>query len=65
MTTPRVTEIAVAMAAVEPDPFIDVPPRASVVRRRLAEYEARKRRTELVQRLMRMRVANSGRTMRG
>ena len=27
MTTPRVTEIAVAMAPVEPDPFIGAPSR--------------------------------------
>jgi hypothetical protein len=57
MTTPRVTEIPRAMAPVEADPFIDVASRVSVVRRRLAEREARKRRTELVKRLMRMRAA--------
>ena len=57
MTTPRVTEIPLAMAAVETDPFIDVASRAAVVQRRVAEREARKRRTALVQRLMRMRAA--------
>jgi hypothetical protein len=50
MTTPRVTEIPIAMAAVEPDSFIE---RTSVAERRLTEREARKRRTELVRRVMR------------
>ena len=57
MTTPHVTEIPLAMAPVEADPFIDVASRAAVVQRRLAEREARKRRTDLVQRLMRKRAA--------
>ena len=57
MTTPRVTEIPVPMAAVEPDPFIAGPPRASVARQRLLEREARERRTELVRTLMRTRAA--------
>ena len=57
MTTPRVTEIPIAMAAVEPDPFIGVPDRAGVVQRRISEREARLRRTELVRRIMRMRAA--------
>ena len=58
MTTPRVTEIPIAMAPVEPDPFIDVTSRASVVQRRLTEREARERRMELVRRTMRMRGRN-------
>ena len=37
MATPRVTEIAVAMAAVEPDPFIAAPSRTSAAQRRLSE----------------------------
>lgn len=57
MTTPRVTETPIAMAAVEPDPFIDASPRASVAQRRLSERQARERRTELVRRIMRMRAA--------
>jgi hypothetical protein len=57
MTTPRVTEIPLAMAPVEADPFIDVASRASVVQRRVAEREARIRRTDLVRRLMRMGAA--------
>lgn len=56
MTTPRVTEIPVPMAPVEPDPFIG-PPRASAVRQRLVEREARERRTELVLSLTRTRAA--------
>ena len=59
MTTPRVTEIPIAMAAVEPDSFIDDAARQSVVERRLAEREARERRTELVRRLIRVRAARS------
>jgi hypothetical protein len=46
MTTPRVTEIPIAMAPVEPDSFIDNASRLSVAERRLAEREARERRTE-------------------
>ena len=57
MTTPRVTEIPIAMAPVEPDPFIDLSARASVAQRRRAEREARARRTELVRRVMRVRAA--------
>jgi hypothetical protein len=57
MTTPRVTEIAVPMARVEPDPFIGASSRASVAQQRLVEREARERRTDLVQRLMRTRAA--------
>jgi len=56
MTTPRVTELEIAMAAVEPDPFIDGSARASIVQRRISEREARLRRTELVRRVMRMRA---------
>ena len=56
MTTPRVTEIPIEMAPVEPDPFIDAGPRAAVARQRLSEREARQRRTELVRRTMRMRA---------
>ena len=59
MTTPRVTEIPIAMAPVEPDSFIDVTSRASVVQRRVTEREARERRMELVRRLMRVRAARS------
>ena len=59
MTTPRVTEIPIAMAPVEPDSFIDNASRPSVVERRLAEREARERRTELVRRLIRVRAARS------
>ena len=61
MTTPRVTEIAVAMAPVEPDPFIGVPSRDSVARRRLSGREARRRSTDLVRRIMRMRAAQRAR----
>ena len=57
MTTPRVTEIPVPMAPVEPDPFIGASSRASVAQQRLVEREARERRTDLVQRLMRTRAA--------
>jgi hypothetical protein len=57
MTTPRVTEIPIAMAPVEPDPFIEVPSRVSVVRRQVTEREARERQTELVRRIMRTRAA--------
>jgi hypothetical protein len=53
MTTPRVTEIPIAMAAVEPDSFIDSSSRLSVAQRRLADRESRERRTELVRRIMR------------
>ena len=59
MTTPGVTEIPIAMAPVEPDSFIDNASRPSVVERRLAEREARERRTELVPRLIRVRAARS------
>ena len=59
MTTPRVTEIPVPMAPVEPDPFIGAPSRASVVRQRHVEREARERRTEIVRRLMRMRAVQN------
>ena len=61
MTTPRVTEIAAAMAPVEPDPFIATPSRDSVAQRRLSEREARRRTTELVRRMMRMRAAQRAR----
>ena len=57
MTTPRVSEIPLAMAPVEPDPFIDAPTRASAARRRLAERQAQERRTELVRSVMRARAA--------
>ena len=57
MTTPRVTEIPVPMAPVEPDPFIGTTSRASIAQQRLVEREARERRTDLVQRLMRTRAA--------
>jgi hypothetical protein len=59
MTTPRVTEIPIAMAPVEPDLFIDNASRLSVVERSLAEREARERRTALVRRLIRVRAARS------
>ena len=59
MTTPRVTEIPIAMAPVEPDLFIDGSPRLSVAQRRLAEREARERRTELIRRIMRVRAVRS------
>jgi hypothetical protein len=61
MTTPRVTEIPIAMATIEPDSFIDDASRPSVVGRRLAERAARERRTELVRRLIRARAARSRR----
>jgi len=57
MTTPRVTEIPIAMAPVEPDSFIDVTSRAAVVQRRVTEREAHERRVELVRRIMKMRSA--------
>jgi hypothetical protein len=59
MTTPRATEIPTAMAPVEPDSFMHNASRPPVVHRRLAEREARERRTELVRRLMRVRAARS------
>jgi hypothetical protein len=59
MTTPRVTEIPIAMAPVEPDSFIDKSSGSSAARRRLAEREARERRTESVRRMMRVRAADS------
>jgi hypothetical protein len=62
MTTPRVTEIPVAMAAVEPDPFI-AGSRGAAAERRIAEREDRERRTELVRRAMRMRAAGRGRAV--
>jgi hypothetical protein len=55
MTTPRVTEIPIAMAPVEPDSFIDDAARPSVVERRRAESESRER----VRRIMRVRAARS------
>jgi hypothetical protein len=61
MTTPRVTEIAVAMAPVEPDPFIAAPYRDSAAQRRLSEREATRRSTELVRRMLRMRAAQRAR----
>ena len=64
MTTPRVTEIPVPMAPVEPDPFMGTPPRASVAARRITERDARGRRTELVRRLIRMRAAQRPRVRR-
>jgi hypothetical protein len=57
MTTPRVTEIPLGLAPVEPDPFIDAPSRSSAVRRRLSEREARQRRVESVRGVMRARAA--------
>jgi hypothetical protein len=57
MTTPRVTEIPIALAAVEPDPFVEVPRRTSAARRRLVEREARERQAELVRRFMRVHAA--------
>jgi len=57
MTTPRVTEIPLSMDPVEPDSFIEVTSRASVVHRRVTERAARERRTELVRRILRMRAA--------
>jgi hypothetical protein len=41
MTRPRVTEIAVTLAPVEPDPFIAAPSRDPAAQRRLSEREAR------------------------
>ena len=59
MTTPRVTGIPIAMAPVERDSFIDNSSGLSAARRRLAEREARERRTESVRRMMRVRAADS------
>jgi hypothetical protein len=53
MTTPRVTEIPIALAAVEPDPFIEVAPRAAAPQRRIDDGDARARQLELVRRAMR------------
>jgi len=61
MTTPRVTEIPMAMAAVEPDSFIDDSSRGLLAQRRLAEREPRERRTELVRRTMRARAVEARR----
>ena len=58
MTTPRVTEIPMAMTPVEPDPFIDNSSRLSAAQRRLAEREARERRTDSVRRIMRVRAVD-------
>ena len=63
MTTPRVTEIAVAMAPVEPDPFIAAPSRASAAQRRLSEREARRPSTELVRRMLRTRAGRRARRL--
>ena len=59
MTTPRVTGIPIAMTPVEPDSFIESSSGLSAARRRLAEREARERRTESVRRMMRVRAADS------
>lgn len=57
MTTPRVTEIPIVRAAVEPDPFIEVPVRARAARRRPGERGARRRQVELVRHVMQLRDA--------
>lgn len=61
MTTPRVTEIPIALAAVEPDPFAEVTPRAAVAQRRLDDRDVRARQLELVRRIMRGRGGASRR----
>ncbi len=48
MTTPRVTEIPLRMAAVERDPFVPAPAHL-----RLTQRQANSRRLELVRRLLR------------
>jgi hypothetical protein len=65
MTTPRVTEIPLTMAPIEPDPFIGSSSRAFVTQQRLVEREARQRRTDLVRRLMRTRAAHEPRISDG
>jgi hypothetical protein len=52
MDTPRVTEIPLALAAVEPDPFLEPGPRAAAARRRRDERVVRERRLELVRRAL-------------
>jgi hypothetical protein len=52
MTTPHVTELPLALEPVEPDPFIEALPSPSGPAARRAEREERRRRLDLVRRLM-------------
>ncbi len=52
MTTPQVTEMPLRLEPVEPDPFIETLSRPSAVRPGVTEREERRRRVELVRRLM-------------
>jgi hypothetical protein len=61
MTRPRVTEIAVALAPVEPDPFIAAPSRDPPHSGGSPRAKRARRSTELVRRVMRMRSARRAR----
>ena len=52
MTTPHVTELPLALEPVEPDPFIDALPSPSGPATRRTEREERRRRLDLVRRLL-------------
>ncbi len=55
MTTPHVTELPLALEPVEPDPFIEALPSPSGPAARRAERDERRRRLDLVRRLMSVR----------
>jgi hypothetical protein len=59
MTTPHVTELPLKLEPVEPDPFIEAPPSPSGPTARRAEREERRRRLDLVLRLMRVRSGDT------
>ena len=57
MTTPRVTEIPIVLAAVEPDPFLEVTPRPAPAQQQPGDRGSRDRQVEMVRRVMRLRKA--------
>ena len=57
MTTPRVTEIPIVLAAVEPDPLLEVTPRPATAQQRLGDRGSRERQVEMVRRVMQVRKA--------
>jgi hypothetical protein len=59
MTTPHVTELPLALEPVEPDPFIEALPSASGPAARRAERDERRRRLDLVRRLMSVRAGHT------
>jgi hypothetical protein len=59
MTTPHVTELPLALEPVEPDPFIDALPSPSGPATRRTEREERRRRLDLVRRLMSVRAGDT------